>query len=142
MKDLMLANFIQTALIEMNVKEVKGKNHNPRILQYHKATSLKASADEIAWCAAFANWILAQCGIEGTNSAMARSFEKWGKELKKPTPGCLVVFSRGDSKIFGHVAFYMYETSKYVYCLGGNQSDSVSIAKYAKNRVICYRTYA
>ena len=140
MSDILLADFLQISLKEMNVKEVKGKNHNPRILQYHNATSLKASTDEIAWCSAFANWVVKKAGLTGTNSARARSWETWGEELKKPIPGCIIVFSRGSNPYLGHVAFYLYETSKYIYCIGGNQSDSVSIARYPKSRVVCYRT--
>lgn len=140
MSNIMLADFLQIAFGEMNVKEVKGKNHNPRILQYHNATSLKASTDEVPWCSAFANWVIKKSGLEGTNSALARSWEKWGKELKKPIPGCLVVLSRGSNPVFGHITFYLYETSKYVYCIGGNQGDAVSIARYLKSRVVCYRT--
>lgn len=134
------ANFLQTALMEMNVKEIKGKNHNPRILQYHKSTSLKASTDEIPWCSSFANFIVIKCGVEGTNSALARSWEKWGKELKKPIPGCIVVLKRGDDPKYGHVTFYLYETKKYIYCVGGNQGDSVSIVAYPKSKLVCYRT--
>lgn len=136
----MLAKFLQEAFKEMNVKEVKGKNHNPRILQYHNSTSLKASTDEIPWCASFANFIIMKCGVIGTNSAMARSFEDWGNSLEKPIPGCIVVFSRGDNPDFGHVSFYLYETKKYIYCLGGNQGDAVAITPYLKTKLVCYRS--
>lgn len=39
----------------------------------------------------------------------------------------------------GHVGFYVRETDKYVYILGGNQSNKVSIAGYDKGRIIAYR---
>lgn len=141
-KELLLGSFLQEAFKEMNVKEVKGKNHNSRILQYHKATSLKASSDEIPWCSAFANFIVKKTGLEGTDSALARSWEKWGIPLAKPVAGCLVVFSRGSNPTFGHVAFYLYETKKFIYVLGGNQGDKVSIAAYDKSRLVCYRQIA
>ncbi|MGR2462212.1 hypothetical protein ACUX4R_25305, partial [Salmonella enterica] len=39
---------------ELGVKEYSGKfNNNPRILEYHKTTSLGASEDEVSWCASF-----------------------------------------------------------------------------------------
>lgn len=138
--DLYLAAFMQVAMAEMNVKEVKGKNHNPRILQYHKATTLKASADEVPWCSAFANWVVKKTGLQGTDSALARSWEKWGEKLEKPVPGCLTIFSRGSNPMYGHVAFYLYETADNIYVLGGNQSDGVTIAPYAKSRLVGYRT--
>lgn len=136
----MLALMLQNAFIEMNVKEVKGKNHNPRILHYHNFTSLKASTDEIPWCSSYLNFIVIKSGGTGTNSAMARSWENWGKELKKPVPGCIGVFSRGSDKRFGHVAIYLYETKKYIYVIGGNQSDMVSVTPIAKSRLVGYRS--
>lgn len=135
-----LALFLQRAFQEMNVKEIKGKNHNPRILQYHNSTSLKASTDEVPWCSSFVNYILKQCGVDGTNSAWARSFESWGKSPKKPIPGCVTVLKRGEDETKGHVGFYLYETKKYIYLLGGNQGDEVNITPYPKSRLIGYRT--
>jgi uncharacterized protein (TIGR02594 family) len=136
----MLSKILQNAFIEMNVKEIPGKNHNPRILLYHNSTSLKASTDEVPWCSSFANYIVGKAGLEGTNSAMARSWEKWGKEISKPIPGCIVVFSRGSDKRFGHVAIFLYETKKNIYVIGGNQSDSVNIASYPKSKLVTYRS--
>lgn len=135
----MEANFLQAAFQEMNVKEIKGKNHNPRILQYHKATNLKASTDEVPWCSAFVNFIVQKSDYVGTDSALARSWEHWGNELDRPVPGCVVVLSRGSNPKFGHVGFYLYETKKNIVLLGGNQGDAVSIGSYLKSRLICYR---
>ena len=135
----LLANFLQRAFLEMNVKEIKGSKHNPRILQYHKFTSLGASDDETPWCSSFVNFVTIKCGVDGTNSAAARSWEQWGNLLKKPLPGCIAVFARGLNPKFGHVAFYLYETKKYIYCLGGNQENAVTISTFPKSRLICYR---
>lgn len=135
-----LAEFLEEAFKEMNVKEIKGSNHNPRIIQYHKSTSLKASTDEIPWCSSFANHVIKKRKVEGTNSAWARSFETWGDPLLKPVPGCIAVFKRDENPTHGHVSFYLYETNKYIYCIGGNQGDAVSIAPYPKSKLICYRT--
>jgi len=135
----MEAQFLQNAFKEMNVKEIKGRNHNPRILHYHKFTSLKASTDEIPWCSAVANFIVVSANVEGTNSAMARSWEKWGAELEKPVPGCIVVFNRGHDPMFGHVAFFLYETKTKIWVIGGNQGDAVCIRSYDKSRLVCYR---
>lgn len=136
----MLSKFLQAAFQEMNVKEVKGKNHNPRILQYHNTTKLKASTDEVPWCSAFVNFIVMKCGVRGTESALARSWEKWGYEIEKAIPGCVVVLSRGANPMYGHVGFYLYETKKNIYILGGNQGDAVSIAAYPKSRLVSYRS--
>jgi hypothetical protein len=37
------------------------------------------------------------------------------------------------------VGFYVRETARYVFLLGGNQSNAVNIAAYPKTRVIGYR---
>lgn len=136
----MLSKFLQKAFIEMNVKEIKGKNHNSRILHYHNHTKLRASSDEIPWCSSFANFVVEKCGVRGTNSALARSWENWGYKIEKPVPGCIVVLSRGTNPMYGHVGFYLYETKKNIYVLGGNQGDAVAISPYPKSRLVSYRS--
>jgi uncharacterized protein (TIGR02594 family) len=61
---------IEAALAELasGVAEVVGVEHNPRILEYHTATSLGASEDEVPWCAAFVNWCLLQAGAASSSS--------------------------------------------------------------------------
>jgi hypothetical protein len=39
------------------VRERAGKLHHPRILEYHRATRLRATTDEVPWCAAFICWL-------------------------------------------------------------------------------------
>lgn len=126
------------AYSEMGQKEIPGSNDNPRIVEYHQSTSLKASDDETPWCASFVNWVLKQMGEKGTNSAAAKSFATWGKELKAPVKGCIAVFTRDGG---GHVAFVDHVTGDYVYCLGGNQSNKVCISAYPKSRLLGYRGF-
>jgi len=64
---------LEIARAEIGTKEMQGKTANPRILEYHQTTKLKALSDEVAWCSAFVNWVLKQAGIEGTDSSLARS---------------------------------------------------------------------
>lgn len=124
---------------EMGIAELPGKAQNKRILQYHQATSLKATSEETPWCASFANWCLAQMGEKGTNSAAARSFMKWGKPLTKPVKGCIVVFTRTGG---GHVAIFDSMDKNFIYTLGGNQNNSVCIRAYDKSRLLGYRGFA
>ena len=77
-------DWMQYAEGEIGVTETPGASHTQRILEYHKETSLGASDDETPWCASFANWVLKQAGIAGTNSAAARSFMQWGKAISEP----------------------------------------------------------
>lgn len=130
----------EIALGELGVTEAKGKANNPRILEYaEKAGIAGYENDSEAWCAVFVNFCLAEAGFPGTRSKMARSFEGYGKRLASPKKGCIVVLERGSDPRFGHVGFYDHESNEVVYVLGGNQSDSVSIAPYSLSRVVCYR---
>jgi len=131
----------EAAAAEIGVAETAGKDHTARIVEYHQSTSLKATDDETSWCAAFVNWCLAQAGVQGTNSASARSFLAWGKELKAPTLGCIVVLWRGAKSGWqGHVAFYAGQAKDgRILLLGGNQGNRVSIQAYPADRVLGYR---
>jgi uncharacterized protein (TIGR02594 family) len=69
------------------------------------------------------------------NPWAAISWSKWGRGVA-PQYGCVLSFWRGDPKGWqGHVGFYVGEDAKNFYVLGGNQSDSVSVTKIAKNRL-------
>lgn len=72
---------------------------------------------------------------------MARS---WLKAVNYESPGVprfgdIVIFSRGNSNVYGHVAFFISWDSNYVTVLGGNQSDSVSITKIPRSKLLGFR---
>lgn len=125
------------------VKEFPGDPDNPRIVEYQRTTSLgsaDAANDETSWCSSFVNWCMMKADIRRTKNAMARSWLNWGREIQSPVPGCVVIFWRiSPTSSNGHVGFYTGETDTHIILLGGNQSDSVSIAKHPKERVIGYR---
>lgn len=123
---------------ELGTAEVPGEASNMRIVEYHKSTTLAATDDKIAWCSAFMCWCLEQAGIISTKSAMARSYLSWGEALEMPYEGCVVILKRGNPPS-GHVAFYVKENEHYVYCLGGNQKDSVCVSAFLKTDVLSYR---
>ena len=125
---------------ECGVVEIPGKRSNQTIIKYHKYTSLKASRDEVSWCSAFVNFIMTDCKHKGTNSAVAKSWLRWGKGTKKPVPGCIVVFWRGNKTGWkGHVGFFIEETKTGIFVLGGNQNNKVCIKRYAKKQLLGYR---
>lgn len=131
--------WLQIAWAELGQAEVKGSKHNQRIIDYHFATSLKATADEVPWCSSFANWCMKQAMIKGTGSAAARSWLTWGHKIEKPMVGAVVIFRRGSDPASGHVAFYLSEDDHTISVLGGNQGDKVSVAKYKKADLLGYR---
>ncbi len=116
-------------------------HHNQRILEYHKTTTLKATTDETPWCSSFVNWVMIKAGYKGTNSAAAKSWLDWGRELSVPREGTIAVIKRrgassdvatGSATGF-HVAFYVSSTPTHIRLLGGNQSDQVKYSNFSLN---------
>ena len=128
--------WMNIAIKENGISEVAGSGDNPRILEYHKQTSLKATDDEVAWCASFVSWVFVMAKLKSKKSARAKDWLEWGKPLDKPHYGCVVVFTRDGG---GHVAFFVKEDEKGTYVLGGNQSNKVCYEYYPSNRVLGYR---
>ncbi|HKB41541.1 MAG TPA: TIGR02594 family protein [Gemmataceae bacterium] len=127
------------ALPEMGTKEYAGAADNPRIVEYLSSTNLgpsDQSNDETPWCSAFVNWCVEKAGYEGTDSAWAKSWLTWGKNLAKPRRGCIAVFKREGG---GHVGFYIGKTSTGIKVLGGNQSDEVNISTRLASTLLGYR---
>lgn len=130
--------WLEIALEEKGVHETPGPKATARIVEYDKATSLKATSDEVPWCAAFACWCLEQAGIKSPRSAAAASFLEWGKDIgDTPERGCIVVMSRPGGN---HVCFYTGAADdETITCLGGNQADQVKESNFPVERVISYR---
>jgi len=132
---------------EKGVKRRAGKQNDPRILEYFKATPTldkgSASVDETPYCAAFVNWCLGSAGFKGSNSALAASFAKWGRPTKdnKPALGAvaLIKFPGGGH----HVTFVagISANKQRIATLGGNQGKAheVSHSHCPKTMVIAYR---
>ena len=133
---------MQIANSYVGTDEIKGSTHNPVILEYFDAVGHGwVRDDETPWCAAFVGAVLHEAGYKGTGSLAARSYLNWGKKVNRPKYGDLVVFWRGKKDGWqGHVGFVVREDKNYVWCLGGNQSNSVNVQKYSKSRVLGYRT--
>jgi uncharacterized protein (TIGR02594 family) len=69
------------------------------------------------------------------NPYAAIGWNMWGQYVK-PQLGSVLVFWRGSPEGWqGHVGFYAGESAANYYVLGGNQSNSVSIAPISKNRL-------
>lgn len=130
--------WMQTAFEELGVRELPGKSHNKRIIEYHAAAG-GAKDEEVAWCSAFVNWVMRQNGVKGTGRANARSWTSWGTTLTTPVFGCIAVLTRPPKAYHGHVAFYTGETAGKLVLLGGNQDNAVCLKDYARNRLITYR---
>lgn len=118
------------------LREIKGKNHAPEILEMWNTLGLSFKDDETPWCAGFVGFALESSGITSTRSGMARSYEKWGVKLASPAVGCVVTFKRTGG---GHVGFVVgQDAAGNLMVLGGNQADAVNIKPFAASRVTGY----
>nr|WP_314547715.1 TIGR02594 family protein [uncultured Massilia sp.] len=132
---------------EKGVRRRPGSQHDPRILEYFKATPTLpkklASVDETAYCAAFANWCLGRVGFKGSNSARAASFRNWGRATRGNRPAlgavALIQFEGGSY----HVTFVAGITrdGESIATLGGNQGKAheVSHSHCPTDLVVAYR---
>ncbi len=133
---------LMIALSQIGIKEVPGRRDNPEVLKYFNETGFDGAKlkDETAWCSAFMNWIAFKSGLEMTGKLTARSWLKVGWEVKQPQIGDIVVFWRGSKQGWkGHVGLFIREEKGYIYCLGGNQNNEVSIKPYLKTQLLQYR---
>lgn len=127
----------------LGTKELKGPDSNPKILEMYKSVGHDwVEHDEVAWCAAFVGHCLEKAGIISTRKLNARSYLAWGEKVAGPEQakeGDVVIFTRGSSAAQGHVAFFVRTTGSQIEVLGGNQSDGVTLARYARSRLLGIR---
>jgi len=130
------------ALQEVGVKEIKGTKHAPEILKYLEWAGFDKlfNDDETAWCSTFVNAMAESLCLERSHKANARSWLEVGEPVQDPQPGDVVIFWRGSPNDWrGHVGIFVSERNGYIYTLGGNQGDQVSVAPYLKQRLLGYR---
>ncbi|QDI83694.1 TIGR02594 family protein [Methylorubrum populi] len=105
--------------------------------------ALRLDASEIPWCGAFVGMVVAATlprEVLPVNPLGARNWLKFGSEIKEPQIGAVAVFWRGTKSGWsGHVGFVVGHDKTHLHILGGNQSDSVSVARIAKDRLLGYR---
>lgn len=135
--------YYQEAERLLGVKEIKGKQHNQEILELWKDAEIPGGAtdDETPWCAAFINGCLVRGNKAGTKSGLARSFKYEANKdkfdwLTKPEKYCIGVMKRGTSTWEGHVGFVVDFDAKYVWLLGGNQGNAVSVARFPRSSFV------
>ena len=134
------APWLTVARAEIGVRTFPPGESNPRISAYHAGTNIQGYDDKASWCSSFVNWVLAQSGIKGTGSALARSWLDWGEPLDAPLAGCIAVLWRDEPTSWkGHVGFWLREDAAEVYLLGGNQLEAVREHTYPRLCVLGYR---
>ncbi len=121
------------------LKEAAGAANNATILGWADELDLAYGADATAWCGLFAAHCMAASLPEEplpTNPLGARNWLQFGMP-SDPTLGAVLVFWRGRRSGWqGHVGFYAGEDAAAFHVLGGNQADSVSVARILKTRLL------
>ena len=131
--------WIRWARSRLGQKEVPGPGDNPEIAAWYRVTTLPEELwhDATAWCSVFCCAAMELNGIKSTRSALAFSWRNWGKKVATPQKGDIAIFS------FSHVAFYLSgHGTGSISCLGGNQSNAVTIANFKESSVEQYRRQA
>ena len=134
------APWLPFAKTELGVRAFGPGAINPRVTEYHVGTNNKGYDDKVSWCSSFVNWTLAKAGIQGTSSALARSWLTWGVPLKEPVVGCVTVLWREEPSSWkGHVGFFHHIEGENIFLLGGNQLEEVRVHSYPLQSVLSYR---
>lgn len=150
----------------VGVSEIPGSEHNPAVLAMLKLDMDWPEGDEVPWCSGFVNWIAWHLRLPRSKSLRARSWLRVGEPLPDdaelldkreavglavPEPGFdVVVLMRGGNdqpgpdviEAPGHVGLFAGFEGDTVAVLGGNQSDSVNIARYPRRRILGIRRLA
>jgi len=136
-------NHMTIARSYLGTKEIKGSADNPKVMEMYRTVGHDwVEHDEVAWCAAFVGHCLEKAGVSSTRKLNARSYLTWGEKvpgIEQAREGDVVIFTRGSSTTQGHVAFFLKATGSQIEVLGGNQSDGVTVARYAKSRLLGIR---
>ena len=129
----------------IGLKEISGKESNPQLLALLQKWLPEAYDDSrTAWCVIYLNEVLERSGIKPFKTLAARELLKEAPAIALKSPrdgfrtGDIVVYWREDKEKSwkGHAHFYIHDDEKYVYGLGGNQRNEVSVAPYPKSRIL------
>lgn len=131
--------WFEEARHQFGTKEKPGPASNPKLLEWADDLDLAYKSDDIPWCGLFVAHCIGSTlpgEILPSNPLGARNWSSFGQKTD-PRRGAVMVFWRENKNGFkGHVAFYAGEDDRAYHVLGGNQSDSVSIARVAKDRLV------
>lgn len=159
----MLPRVLQVGIPLLGTQEVLGRGSNRTIMAWRDALNQAAgivknaqpingfSDDDIPWCGLFAAYVWFKAGKPVVkNPLWARNWAHAGEPVAARVKDKLVFekgkrASLGDRLVFvrpgggGHVGDYICESATHYAVLGGNQTNSVTITKIAKNRCIAVR---
>lgn len=118
----------------IGLKELTGKNDHKLLEKWWQSFKAEWLVGE-AWCGLF----VAHCLRQSNRYVVPLWFraKSWESDsmtkLDKPAYGCIVTFTRNGG---GHVGFVVGKNAQgNIMVLGGNQSNMVSIAPFASDRI-------
>lgn len=90
------------------------------------------------WCGGFVAEVMQANGLPYPAAwYRAKAWLSWGMPISAPVPGCVAIFDRQGG---GHVTFGVARDDRgRLLCLGGNQSNAVTIAPFTLDRLLGYR---
>jgi uncharacterized protein (TIGR02594 family) len=129
--------------------EVSGRMANPLVMAMLNLDASWPEDDEVPWCSGFVNFVCWLLRLPRSKSLRARSWLNVGIPipLSQARVGWdVVIINRGgphDPNIIdapGHVTWYggMLDLD-WFYGLGGNQSDTVKLSRYAVSDILGVR---
>ncbi len=131
------------------LEEIGGNVDNPQIMAMLKLDAKWPSNDEVPWCSAFVNYICWLARLPRSKDLRARSWLTIGRgiPLDKARHGDIIVIKRGKGDqpgpdvidAPGHVGFYAGMFGEFIEILGGNQSDTVKVSRYPRDRLLGVR---
>lgn len=138
------APWMKIAESYLGTKEIRGGENKVILRFFAEAGHSEIKEDEVAWCSAFANAVLFEAGLHGTQNLMAKSFLNWagGTKVTEPQFGDVAIFTRGKpSQGLGHVTFFLDWDEDTVTCLGGNQGavGEVNVEKISRGALVGFR---
>jgi uncharacterized protein (TIGR02594 family) len=131
---------IQEGMKLLGVREIKGPENNPVIMQMAKELGISdiyTSDDTQAWCGLSHGCTLKRAQYElfltSYDLLRALSYLKFGNGILSPGLGDTLVFKRPQG---GHVGYYVGETMNTYHVMGGNQSDMYGFTEIEKSRLV------
>lgn len=146
-----LPKLVSAAIQYLGIKEIPGSKSNPVILDMARGLNISDiyKDDDTAWCGLFISHLLritAKPALDYNgdrwNILRAKYYVHWGNEVPKQEAqlGDMGILDReGGGHVFIILAFS--KDKKRVIGIGGNQSNSVSIAAFDFDRLIGVRRY-
>jgi uncharacterized protein (TIGR02594 family) len=123
------------AVKHIGTKEIVGKQHNKKILEWAEAIGLKSvyTNDEIPWCGLFIAYCCHAQGLDIVKHPLwALNWNKFGNVAQVPMLGDVLTFIRNGG---GHVGIYVGEDTTCYHVLGGNQNNQVNVMRIEKSRL-------